>query len=271
MEQAETILEVQNLVKTYDGKRVLDGVSFSVKRGEIFVILGGSGCGKTTLLRTMVGLIRPDSGQVLFHGEDITRMSPERLNEARKRMGLCFQGSALFNSMTIGENVALPLREHTRLEDSTIEIMTHIKLGLVGLEGCEKLLPSALSGGMKKRAGLARAMAMDPEILFYDEPSAGLDPIVAAGLDMLIRKLQQTFQLTSIVVTHEMASVELIADRLCLLKAGHIIGLGSLDEVRAISHPYVTQFFGRLPDEENHDNGDYIRAITGLDGQTPGE
>ncbi len=262
-ENDTNIIEVNDLVVRYGDKTVLDGVSFRIRRGEIFVILGGSGCGKSTLLRTLVGLQRPTSGQILFNGKDIVGMSDEDLVEVRKRMGMCFQGSALFNSMTVADNVALPLREHTRLEESTIDIMTKIKLELVGLSGCENLLPSELSGGMKKRAGLARAMAMDPEIIFYDEPSAGLDPIVAAGLDNLIRKLQQTFNLTSVVVTHEMASVDIIADTLCLLKNGKIVALGTLNEVRRSDHPFVRQFFERRPDDEEQENADYIRSLTG--------
>ncbi|HOJ34629.1 MAG TPA: ABC transporter ATP-binding protein [Candidatus Hydrogenedentes bacterium] len=258
----EYIIEVKDLVVKYGDRVVLDGLNFRIRRGEVFVILGGSGCGKSTLLRTLVGLQRPSAGQILFRGADIAQMNDDELVEVRKRMGMCFQGSALFNSMTVADNVALPLREHTRLEESTIEIMTKIKLELVGLGGCGHLLPSELSGGMRKRAGLARAMAMDPEIIFYDEPSAGLDPIVAAGLDNLIRKLQSTFNLTSVVVTHEMASVEVIADTLCLLKGGRIIAMGTLDEVRANDHPFVRQFFERQPDDDVQENPDYIRSLT---------
>jgi phospholipid/cholesterol/gamma-HCH transport system ATP-binding protein len=261
----ENIIEVRDLVVKYGERTVLDGVSFDVKRGEIFVILGGSGCGKSTLLRNLVGLMRPHSGTIRIFGQDFTAMSDERRIEVRRRMGMCFQGSALFNSMSIGDNVALPLREHTRLEESTIEIMTKIKLELVGLGGCEGLLPSALSGGMKKRAGLARAMAMDPEVIFYDEPSAGLDPIVAAGLDALIRKMQSTFNLTSIVVTHEMESVKLIADRVCMLKAGKVVGIGGLGMLREMQEPFVQQFFARRPDEEGADTAAYLRSLTQTD------
>lgn len=262
---SENIIEVRDLVVKYGERTVLDGVSFDVKRGEIFVILGGSGCGKSTLLRNLVGLMRPHSGKIFMFGQDFTAMCDEERIEARKRIGMCFQGSALFNSMTIGDNVALPLREHTRLEESTIEIMTKIKLELVGLGGCESFMPSALSGGMKKRAGLARAMAMDPEIIFYDEPSAGLDPIVAAGLDTLIRKMQSTFNLTSIVVTHEMESVKLIADRVCMLKAGKVVGIGDLEMLRKMDHPFVQQFFARRPEEEGADNTGYVRSLTETD------
>ena len=264
-ERSEHIIEVRDLVVKYGDRTVLDGLNFKVRRGETFVILGGSGCGKSTLLRNLVGLMRPYSGQILFNGQDITAMTDEERVEVRKRAGMCFQGSALFNSMSLADNVALPLREHTRLATSTIEIQTKIKLALVGLSGFEDYLPSELSGGMKKRAGLARAMAMDPEIIFYDEPSAGLDPIVAAGLDMLIRKMQSTFNLTSVVVTHEMASVRLIADTVCMLNAGHIAGTGTIDELEKSDDPFVQQFFERRPDEESDSQDDYVRSLMGID------
>jgi phospholipid/cholesterol/gamma-HCH transport system ATP-binding protein len=263
-ENLKPIIEVQNLVVSYGDRTVLDGISFKVWRGDIFVILGGSGSGKTTLLRTLVGLIRPDSGRILIKGEDFTAMSEEDRIDLRKKIGMCFQASALFNSMTLGDNVALPLREHTDLEESTIEIMTKIKLELVGLGGFEDYMPAELSGGMKKRAGIARAMAMDPEFIFYDEPSAGLDPIVAAGIDELIRKMQETFKLTSVVVTHEMESVKLIADSVCMLRGGRVAGVGTLDELERSDHPYVQQFFARRPDDESSDSK-YAKALTGLE------
>lgn len=266
MSEQDYIIEVRDLVARYGDRTVLDGVSFKVRRGEIFVILGGSGCGKSTLLRNLVGLMRPYSGQILFNGRDFTAMGNEERTEARKRMGMCFQGSALFGSMSVGDNVALPLREHTRLEESTIEIMTKIKLELVGLGGFSDFMPSELSGGMKKRAGLARAMAMDPEIIFYDEPSAGLDPIVAAGLDGLIRKMQQTFNLTSVVVTHEMESVRQIADTVCMLEKGRVVGIGALDDLQASDDEYIQQFFARRAmDESQMDAAEYLRSLTGLD------
>jgi len=258
-------IEVEDLVVSYGERRVLDGVGFSVRQGEIFVILGGSGSGKTTLLRTLVGLIRPDEGRILIKGEDFTAMSEDERIEFRKRIGMCFQGAALFNSMTVGENVCLPVREHTDLEESTIEIMSKIKLELVGLGGFEEFMPAELSGGMKKRAGIARAIAMDPEAIFYDEPSAGLDPIVAAGIDELIRNLQGTFDLTSVVVTHEMESVKLIADRVCVLHKGRVAGLGTLDELQHTEHPYIQQFFARRPSHEVTDDSDYARMLTGAD------
>ncbi len=256
------IIQVRDLVVKYGDRTVINRISFDIRRGETFVILGGSGCGKSTLLRTLVGLKEAHSGQIIINGRDMLTMTDEERIKLRTRMGMCFQGSALFNSMTIGDNVALPLREHTKLEESTIEIMTKIKLELVGLGGFEDYLPSEISGGMKKRAGLARAMAMDPEMIFYDEPSAGLDPIVAAGLDALIRKMQHTFNLTSIVVTHEMASVEIIADTLCILKDGNIVAMGPLETVKQSDHPFVRQFFERRPDDEEQTSEHYIRSLT---------
>jgi phospholipid/cholesterol/gamma-HCH transport system ATP-binding protein len=264
MAKSEPFIAVENLVVRYGDRTVLDGISFEVRQGEIFVILGGSGSGKTTLLRTLVGLKRPSAGRILFHGEDFTAMSEGERIELRKKMGMSFQGSALLKSISLADNVALPLREHTALEESTIDIMTRIKLELVGLGGFENYLPSELSGGMKKRAGIARAMAMDPEIIFYDEPSAGLDPIVAAGIDELIRKMQETFKLTSVVVTHEMESVKLIADSVCMLKSGQVVGVGTLDELERSDHPYIQQFFARRPDDETGDSS-YAKALTGLD------
>ena len=261
----DPIIEVEDLVVKYGDRKVLDGVSFSVRRGEVFVILGGSGSGKTTLVRNLVGLMRPASGRIRVKNEDFTAMNDDQRIELRKKIGMCFQGAALFNSMTVGDNVSLPLREHTDLETSTIDIMTKIKLELVGLAGFEDFMPSELSGGMKKRAGIARAMAMDPDLIFYDEPSAGLDPIVAAGIDALIRKLQSTFALTSVVVTHEMESVKLIADTVCVLQKGRVVGLGTLDEVRCLEHPYIQQFFDRRPDDEAAGETDYARYLTGLD------
>lgn len=257
----ENFIEVRDLVVKYGDRTVLDGVTFDVKRGEVFVILGGSGSGKSTLLRNLVGLMRPHSGTIHIGGKDFTAMDDEARLEVRKKMGMCFQGSALFNSLTVGENVAMPLKEHTKLDQSTIDIMTRIKLELVGLGGFENYLPSELSGGMKKRAGLARAMAMDPAVIFYDEPSAGLDPIVGAGLDVLIRKMQHTFNLTSVVVTHEMESVKLIADTVCMLHRGRVVGLGTLEQVQKVDHPFVRQFFAREPNEDGGDPEAYVSAL----------
>jgi len=256
------VIEVRDLVVQRGSRRILDGVSFAVQRGETTVILGGSGCGKSTLLRHLVGLDRPLGGQVLLWGQDITRLPEAEMNRLRRKMGVLFQSGALFNSMTVGQNVALPLREHTELPESTIEIMVRMKLGLVGLAGFEDYKPAALSGGMKKRAGLARAMAMDPEILFFDEPSAGLDPITAAGLDELILRLRQTFHMTIVVVTHELPSLFLIAEKVVMLDRGKVVLAGTLDELRASTDEQVRHFLERRPAAEVEDQDEMLRMLT---------
>src|SRR5664279_4610593 len=220
-------ISVVNLRVSYGDREILHGISFDVQRGETMVILGGSGSGKSTLLRTLVGLEKPTKGEVWITGINTAQISEFEMDDIRKKIGMSFQGSALFGSMTVGENVALPLREHTNLEDSTIEVMVRIKLGQVGLSNFEDYMPSELSGGMKKRAAVARALAMDPEILFFDEPSAGLDPIIAAGLDELILNLKKAYAITMVVVTHELASAFLIADRMVYVDRGHIVALGT--------------------------------------------
>jgi phospholipid/cholesterol/gamma-HCH transport system ATP-binding protein len=256
---------VENLVTYFDERRILDQVSVCVPRGQVLVILGGSGCGKTTLLRHMIGLLHPHSGRIYIKGRDITNLPEDAMNEIRKKMGMLFQGAALFGSMTLGDNVALPLREHTKLAEPTIQIMTRIKLGLVGLAGFEHFKPAQLSGGMKKRAGLARALAMDPEILFFDEPSAGLDPIIAAELDQLILKLKQAFRMTMVIVTHELASAFLVADRIVMLDNGRVIAEGTTDEIRNSAHPRVQQFLNREPNQDAQDHDAYLKLITGED------
>ncbi|HSB79540.1 MAG TPA: ABC transporter ATP-binding protein [Candidatus Methylomirabilis sp.] len=263
MSTPNAIIEVHDLVTQYGARRILDGASLRVPEGLVTVILGGSGSGKSTLLRHLIGLQKPTGGQILVKGRDLAPMTPDELVEMRKRMGILFQGGALFNSMTVGENVALPLREHTRLEESTIQIMTRIKLQLVGLAGFEDFMPAQLSGGMKKRAGLARAIAMDPEILFFDEPSAGLDPLTAAALDELILKLKQTFRMTILVVTHELPSVFAIADHVVMLMNGKVLMEGGLDALRASPDPRIQDFLARRPAPESEDAEAYLRSLVG--------
>ncbi|MEE9276331.1 MAG: ABC transporter ATP-binding protein [bacterium] len=258
----ERVIEVCGLETHYGTRKILQDVNFDVRKGEIFVILGGSGSGKSTLLRHIIGLLRPTRGSILIFGRETVDFTDEEWAAVRRRMGVLYQGGALFNSMTVGDNVALPLREFTDLPESTIGIQVRMKLGLVDLAGFEGLRPDQLSGGMKKRAGLARAIAMDPEILFFDEPSAGLDPIAGAGLDELILRLRDAFGMTIVVVTHEMESVKRIADRVIMLFEGEAAALGSLDEVMADPHPRVQQFFERRASEEKIDPKEYLDYLT---------
>jgi len=257
------VLSIRNLHVAYGEREILHGISFDVLAGETLVILGGSGSGKSTLLRTLVGLERPSSGDVILRGKNLCAMSEEEWRELRQHIGISFQSGALFGSMTVGENVALPLLEHTQLDPATIEIMVRLKLNEVGLNGYEDYMPAQLSGGMKKRAAVARAMAMDPEILFFDEPSAGLDPIIAAGIDQLLIKLKEAFGITIIVVTHELASAFLIADRMVLLDKGHIVAIGTTAELQGSTHPRVRQFLDRVAEPEISREIDYLQMLTG--------
>ena len=256
------IIEIKNLQSYYGAVHVLKGIDLTIYENETLVILGRSGCGKSTLLRHMIGLYQPSSGQIIIKDKDITRLNEDQRVEVLKRIGMLFQNAALFNSMSISDNVALPLREHTDLEESTISIMTRMKLDLVGLSGFETFHPAQLSGGMKKRAGLARAIAMDPEILFCDEPSAGLDPIVAAGIDHLLLKLKQAFKMTMIIVTHEMASVHLIADRIAMMHEGQILAIGTPEEIEQNQHSFIQQFLKREPDSEQVDRDSFLKSLT---------
>jgi len=259
---SQVMISLRDVRVSYGEVEILHGITFDVKRGETLVILGGSGSGKSTLLRTLVGLEKPNSGEIWIKGKNIAAIPDAEMDEIRKKIGMSFQGGALFGSMTVGENVALPLREHTRLEDSTIEIMLRLKLEQVGLAGFEYYMPSQLSGGMKKRAAVARALAMDPEILFFDEPSAGLDPIIAAGIDQLILELKQAFRMTIIVVTHELASAYLIADRMVLIDKGHLVAIGTTAEMRASTQPRLRQFLDRVPEPEVAREMDYLQMLT---------
>ena len=256
-------LSIRNLHVSYGEREILHGISFDVLAGETLVILGGSGSGKSTLLRTLVGLERPTSGDVILRGKNLCAMTEKEWRELRQHIGISFQSGALFGSLTVGENVALPLLEHTQLDPATIEIMVRLKLNEVGLNGYEGYMPAQLSGGMKKRAAVARAMAMDPEILFFDEPSAGLDPIIAAGIDQLLLKLKEAFGITIIVVTHELASAFLIADRMVLLDKGRIVAVGTTAELQASTHPRVRQFLDRVAEPEISQEIDYLQMLTG--------
>ncbi len=240
VQTATPVISVVDLVKRFDTKTVLDGVTLDVFPGETMVIMGGSGCGKSTLLRHMIGSMQPDEGSVRLFGEDLVALSEDQLDAVRKRFGILFQSGALFNSMTVGQNVALPLNEHTDLDEATIDIMVRIKLELVGLREAVDLMPAEISGGMKKRAGLARAIALDPEILFYDEPSAGLDPVTSAEIDQLIMDLTGKLGVTSVVVTHEMDSAFRIADRMGMLDKGQMLKIAPRAQFAAIRDGEVT-------------------------------
>jgi phospholipid/cholesterol/gamma-HCH transport system ATP-binding protein len=255
-------ISVKDLRVRYGEREILHGITFEIQAGETLVILGGSGSGKSTLLRTLVGLELPSSGEIWMYGKNFATMMEVDRDELRKKLGMSFQSGALFGSMSVGENVSLPLREHTLLDFSTIDIVVRLKLDQVGLSGFENYMPAQLSGGMKKRAAIARALAMDPEILFFDEPSAGLDPIIAAGIDELILKLKKAFKMTIIVVTHELASAFLIADRMILLDKGFIVADGTPQELQASQHPRVRQFLDRIPEPELTGEIDYLQMLT---------
>ena len=248
----EVVIEVKDLIRKFGDRTVLNGINLKVYRGETFVIMGGSGCGKSTLLRHIIGNLKPTSGRVVLLGNDITDFYGAQLDSVRKKIGMSFQSSALFDSMTVAENVSLPLFEHTKLEKSVIDIMVKMKLELVGLRGFDNLLPSEISGGMKKRVGLARAIAMDPQIIFYDEPTAGLDPIVAAVVDKLIIDLSQKLNVTSVVVTHDMKSVMSIADRIAMLYEGKVLEIGTPEEIKQSKNEMVQQFINGDPDGPDH-------------------
>lgn len=262
MNQVETVIEVNDLVAHYGAYQVLHGIDFSVRKGEVMVIMGGSGSGKSTLLRFLLGLNTPTSGGIRLLGQDITKINQQQMHALRKDMGVAFQGGALFSSMTVGENVQLPLREHTKLDDKTIRIMSRMKLEVVNMAGFEDFMPSELSGGMIKRAALARAVVMDPKLLFFDEPSAGLDPVVAAELDELILRLREAMDMTIVVVTHELESAFKIADRITVLDKGNILCIGSVDEVRSSDNARIQDLLNRRPSDNTVDADEYIHRLT---------
>ncbi len=253
MSGAALAIEVCELRHSFGERVVLDGVDLSVGEGETLVILGGSGSGKSTLLRCLLGLERPRSGTVSILGTDIYSAPPRELQRVRRRIGMAFQRGALFGSLTLGENIDLPLAELTRLPVSTRRIIARIKLALVGLDRSARLYPSELSGGMIKRAAFARAMALDPDVLFCDEPSAGLDPVTAAGLDRLLVRLREVFGITLVVVTHSLDSAFAVADRIALLHEGRFIATDSPRRLRESTDPVVRRFLDREPEEEARD------------------
>ena len=245
---AEALIEVKDLIKSFDGRVVLDGINLTVERGSVFAIMGGSGCGKTTLLRHLIGVMRPDSGQILVGGQDITPFDENRMDGYRRRFGMLFQMGALLNSLSVHDNIALPLREHTELDEKIIGVMVKMKLELVGLRDFEHLKPAQLSGGMQKRVALARALALDPEIVFYDEPTSGLDPVVTGVISQLIVDLSKRMGITSVVVTHDIGSAFKIADKMVVLFRGRVVAEGTPKQIQQSSDPLVQQFIHGSPD-----------------------
>ncbi len=247
-QEAEPMIDVRHLRKSFGGRMVLEDVNFTVERGTVCVVMGGSGSGKSTILRHLIGAYKPDEGEIYLDGDEITRLSERQLEPMRRKFGMLFQGGALLNSLTVGENVALPIRHHTDLPDATIALMVKMKLELVGLRDAEHLKPSQISGGMQKRVSLARAIALDPKIVFYDEPSAGLDPVVTGVIDKLMVDLTRIMGITSLVVTHDMNSAFHIADKMIMLHRGRIVAQGTPDDIRNSSDPLVQQFITGAPD-----------------------
>ncbi|MHC1728614.1 MAG: ABC transporter ATP-binding protein [Syntrophobacteraceae bacterium] len=265
---AKTLIEVKNLMKSFDGRVVLDGISLAIDRGSVFAIMGGSGCGKTTLLRHLIGVIRPDSGEILVGGGDITRLDENQMDGYRRRFGMLFQMGALLNSLSVHDNIALPLREHTKLDEKIIGVIVKMKLELVGLRDFEHLKPSQLSGGMQKRVALARALALDPEIVFYDEPTSGLDPVVTGVIGRLIVDLSKRMGITSVVVTHDIGSAFKIADRMVVLYRGRVVAEGTPMQIQESTDPVVQQFINGSPDGPiplRQSSRDYLEDLLDLE------
>jgi phospholipid/cholesterol/gamma-HCH transport system ATP-binding protein len=261
------VIEVSNLMRKFGNRTVLKDISFKVDRGETLVIMGGSGCGKSTLLRHIIGSMKPTAGSVKIFDEEITAMNEREIEAVRKRFGMLFQSGALLASLTVGENVALPLEQHTSKLPDEIEEVVEQKLQMVGLSGFEHLKPAEISGGMKKRVGLARALALDPELLFSDEPTSGLDPIMTAVVDQLTLKLTHGAHMTAVVVTHDMTSAFRIATRMIMLGHGSIVAQGAPDEIRNSPNPEVQQFIrgeadGPIPlnlSQDEHEHHQHVK------------
>ncbi|MCJ7811860.1 ABC transporter ATP-binding protein [bacterium] len=236
------MIEIKNLKKSFNSHVVLDHVDLTIEDGDSMVIIGGSGCGKTFLLRSIIGLIKPDAGTIRVNGEEITRMDRKDLFRIRKKFGMLFQGAALFDSMTVEENIGLALKEHTDLSTEEIRMRVQEKLNVVGLPGIEEKKPAELSGGMKKRVGLARALIMDPEFVLFDEPTTGLDPIMADAINHLILETHEKLKITSIAVTHDMSSAYQIADHIAMLYEGKIIFVGPPSKIKTSEQVIVKQF-----------------------------
>jgi phospholipid/cholesterol/gamma-HCH transport system ATP-binding protein len=259
---SENIIEVENLIAHYGERVILNGINLTVGTGEIRVIMGGSGSGKTTLMRNLLGLNKPTSGSIHIFGKDITKISKRELYALRRKMGVAFQGGALLGSMSVADNIELPLRQHTRLDENTIRIMSRMKLEVVNLAGFEDLMPSELSGGMLKRAALARSIVMDPGLLFFDEPSAGLDPVVSAELDELILRLKEAMNVTIVVVTHELESAFKIADKITVLGQGKVLMTGTVDEVQSSDNEVIQDMLNRRPRDEAVNAEEYLARLT---------
>ena len=262
----DTVIDVQQLVTHYGTREILHGINMQVQRGEIMVIMGGSGSGKSTFLRYLLGLLTPTSGTIHLLGQDINTLEADKLLALRRNMGVAFQGGALLSSLSVGENVRLPLREHTQLDENTIRIMSRMKLEVVNLSDFEDLMPAELSGGMLKRAALARAIVMDPKLLFFDEPSAGLDPVAAVELDELILRLRDAMGMTIVVVTHELESAFKIADRITVLDQGNILITGTVDEVKNSDNPRIQSLLHRKPRVDEIDADAYLNRLTANSG-----